>query len=204
MGLNLKDYEYELPNTITGSVPYGTQTWSASDYFQSEALIVPYGRTYKIEMIRVVNGINQSGSNLSVGLSRSLEPNVWRDGSGYSNLSGYITYPEIQEAPTNSLSKQVVFNNQSYDMGFPHEQDNGYPYTGRTQFLLWSWRADSSSFSEWDYTTGMRVLSKEDGPLWMNSGDALHMWQNSNPSTTNGQKGQNFKATYIISYIEYF
>lgn len=204
MGLNLKDYEYELPNTITGTIPYGAQKWTANQYNRVEALIVPYGRTYKIEMIRVVNGLNNDMGSLSVGISRSLSPNVWATGSGYNNNSMYGAYPEVQQNPTNSTGKQVVINNNTYDMGYPHDQFSYTPYAGRTQYLLWEWMASSVTQEGWDAQTGMRVLSKEDGPLWLNSGDAIQMWQSGNPGTTDGQVGQNFKSTYVISYIEYF
>jgi len=205
MGLNLNDYEYALPNTITGSIPYGTQTWSASDYFQSEVLIVPHGRTYKIEMIRITNGVSNTSGSLSVQLSRSLSPNVWVSGAGYNNESGYYAYPEVQSEPTMSTNGQVVFNNHTYDQGHPHDQYAYTPYGGRTQYLLWSWQDSGSNFYGEEFKGGATVLSEgRDGPLWLNSEDAIQMWQGSTTSTTNGQRGQNFRATYTISYIEYF
>lgn len=209
MGLNLNDYEYALPNTITGSVPYGSGVWTANKYFQSECLIVPYGRTYKIEMIRVTTGIQGYVNGLYVGISRSLNANVWQSGSGHQNHAFYVQYPEVQMAPTNSAgyndNRQVVMNNQSYHMGFRHDQNASTAYGGRTQYMLYSGQGSSTSGDgSWNNSSGMRVLSKDDGPIWLNSGDAINMWNNSNPGTSQGVVGQNLEGNYIISYIEYF
>ena len=209
MGLNLNDYEYALPNTITGSVPYRSGAWSSNEYFRAEALIIPYGRTYKIEMIRVTNGEGGWTNNLYCGISRSLNANVWQTGSGYNNNSFYVQYPEIQQTPTNSnpnADKQVVMNNQSYPMGFRHDQNSSTSYAGRTQYLLYSTVSSSNDGDgSWLSNSGFRVLSKDDGPVWLNSGDAIHIWQGgSNASSSNGAYGQNLESNYVISYIEYF
>ena len=206
MGLNLNDYEYALPNTITGSIPYTSGAWQANMYFRSEALIIPYGRTYKIEMIRVTRGIAGSVNQLYVGISRSLNANSYHTGSGQGNVGTYYQYPEVQMAPTNSTDKQVVFNPQAnYHMGYRHDYNANAAYAGRTQYMLYSAQSDSNSGDgSWNSSAGMRVLSKDDGPLWLNSGDAIHIWNNSNPSSTNAHVGQNLDGNYIISYIEYF
>ena len=208
MGLNLRDYEYELPNTIFGTLAY----WNSGDASDNagyvyEIIIIPQGRTYRIDHLRIIGGPAATLSTFSVAIARSVSPTQWGYTQAHSSSSAYSTPSESDSVPWSRLaSGGGDEENVNYDQWGPtprYDLQKGgrlWHYLARNDLSSSAYQAENGSRPE----SGFDVITPQRGPIWMQSGDSLLGWQNGNPGTSNGSQGRNHRGSYIMSYMEFF
>ena len=196
MGLNLKDYEYELPNTIFGTVAYMNASSIDADVSSPryDIIIIPQGRTFRIDHLRFTHGPGSSSGALTAGIARSMSPTVY--GNDNAGEGMYSTRSEADMVPWSRLAAGGgEVENTIYDDWGPTPRTDAQ-MGGR----LWHYLTKNTTPPD----GGLDVVTPERGPIWMQSGDAMIAWQYSNPSTTGGYEGTNHRCSYIMSYTEFF
>ena len=200
MGLNLKDYEYELPNTISGTVAYLNSAAVDTDNGpqQYDVIIIPQGRTFRIDHLRIISGPASSSGNASVAIARSMSPTIYGTDNGGQGM--YSTVSETDMVPWSRLAagggevENAIFGDWAFgnSSGVRTNAQKG----GRIFHYLLRYSTPG--------TSGIDVITPERGPIWMQSGDAMVAWTTSSPGTSGGYDGTNHVCSYIMSYMEFF
>ena len=197
MGLNLKDYEYELPNTIFGTLSYLNSSTVDTDQGPQryDIIIIPQGRTFRIDHLRITDGPGNNAGYTTIGLARSMSPTVYGlDSTGSEGM--YNTRSETDMVPWSRLAAGGgEAENTVYDEWGPtprYDQQKG----GRIYHYLTKYSAVGGG--------GLDIITPQRGAIWMQSGDSMIGWQQQSISTSGGHEGVNHVASYIMSYTEFF